>query len=567
MAEFIDLDRLLARGRAADARFARRGGSDLDFAWFANRAARWRDVFALVAGSRVAIFFEDSAEFAAALFGAWHAGKQAVLPADVLPDTLDRLRALVAAVAGDFPADAALQRVHAGDVADTLAAWSPLAADAIAVHVFTSGSTGTPTLIAKTVAQLCAEARAFEAAFAARVGGGCVLASVTHQHLYGLSFRLLWPLAAGRPFSGARLQFPEDLAAMLAVTPDAVLIASPAQLKRLPESLDWTRARQQLRAVFSSGGPLPDAALPLCARVLGRVPIEIYGSSETGAVAWRERPLQADVPWQALPGVEWRIDAERLALRAPWIAGDEWLESADRVAARESGFDLLGRGDRIVKIEEKRVSLQGIEQTLAASALVGEVRALVLGGERERIGVVVVPSEAGWQLHDREGRRALADALRKLLVGTLEAVVLPRHWRFPWALPTNAAGKTSDAALQRLFDPRRPHARLLEHGADAATLRIEVAASSPFFDGHFAGAPILPGVAQVDWAIRFARELFPLPAEFARIENLKFHDWIGAATEITLTLARIGNDAIRFHIASGERAHASGRIRFALATP
>lgn len=565
MAEFVDLNALLAHGRVADAALAWRTGRTLDFSWFASTAAAWRDAFAGVAGERVALYFEDSAEFAAALFGAWHAGKQAVLPADVLPDTRHRLRTLVAAVAGDFPVDAALPRLHAGALANATAPWTMLDPGAIAVHVFTSGSTGAPTLIAKTIAQLCAETRALDAAFAARIGRGCVHASVTHQHLYGLAFRLLWPLAAGRPFAATRLQFPEDLAAALAATPDAVLITSPAQLKRLPEQIDWARARSHLSAVFSSGGPLPETALPLCARVLGRVPIEIYGSSETGAVAWRERRAALDAPWQPLPGLELRIAEQQMELRAPWIAGSDWQRSADRVAARDGGFDLLGRGDRIVKIEEKRVSLQGIEHTLAASGLVAEVRALVLSGERERIGVVVVPSEAGWQRHDREGRRALANALRNLLVGTLETVVLPRHWRFPWALPTNATGKTSEAALSRLFDPRRPHARLLEHGADAATLRIEVAASSPFFDGHFAGAPILPGVTQIDWVIRFARELFALPAEFARIEHLKFHDWIGAGTEITLTLERAGADGIGFRIASAERAHASGRVRFAVA--
>lgn len=99
MAELFALHELLARGRDVDAPVAMRDRAVLRYAEFATCAAHWRQAFVQVAGARVALYFEDSAEFAAALLGAWHAGKDVVLPADVLPDTLRRLQPLVDAAA------------------------------------------------------------------------------------------------------------------------------------------------------------------------------------------------------------------------------------------------------------------------------------------------------------------------------------------------------------------------------------------------------------------------------------------------------------------------------------
>ncbi len=46
-------------------------------------------------------------------------------------------------------------------------------------------------------------------------------------------------------------------------------------------------AAKRLRAIFSSGGPLPFEVAQESKRLLGPVPIEVYGSSETGGIAWR----------------------------------------------------------------------------------------------------------------------------------------------------------------------------------------------------------------------------------------------------------------------------------------
>ena len=65
--------------------------------------------------------------------------------------------------------------------------------------IHTSGSNGEPVAIPRRLAQLDAEVRALQQAFGAGLDEALVLGTVSHQHIYGLLFRVLWPLAAGRP--------------------------------------------------------------------------------------------------------------------------------------------------------------------------------------------------------------------------------------------------------------------------------------------------------------------------------------------------------------------------------
>jgi acyl-coenzyme A synthetase/AMP-(fatty) acid ligase len=72
-------------------------------------------------------------------------------------------------------------------------------------------------------------------------------------------------------------------------------------------------------------------------------------------------------------------------------------------------FELLGRKDRIVKIEEKRVSLQAIEASLSGSTYVQEARAVVLEGARTEIAAVIVLSAAGTELLQKSSNHAHAE--------------------------------------------------------------------------------------------------------------------------------------------------------------
>lgn len=570
---------------------ARRAGALVDEAAFHAQARRWSAAFAsMAAGERVAgaphvaLHFEDTLEFAAALFGLWAAGGTAWLPGDLQPATLQALRGRVGALASDAPMtvpglveDAALRRIEPATAPDERT-FEPLDAEAERLVIFTSGSTGQPGAIPKRLRELFAEVDALEQAFGARLDGAEILGLVSHQHIYGLLYRVLWPLAAGRVLHAERLPYVETLLAALREGPRFAVVGSPAHLKRLPPADSAPQVEAgHLALIFSSGGPLPDDAVPDCRRLFGQAPLEVYGSSETGGVAWRQRDDGAPTTWTALPGIEWRADESgTLRIRSHHLPDPaEWFESADRVRLTADGFELLSRADRIVKIEGKRVSLQTIETVLRDSGWLDDLRVFVLEpGAREQLAVAAQLNEAGWAEHDARGKAAFAQVLRDRLAPHLERIALPRRWRFLSQLPVNAQGKVTVAALTRLFDPRRPGVRLLARSSNEVTLRLSVDASLPQFDGHFPGHPILPGVAQLDWVMLLAREWLPLPpagqatgqADFAGIDNLKFQQVISPGMTVELTLAFTA-PLLSFGYRSAAGVHAAGKIRLQGPTP
>jgi acyl-CoA synthetase (AMP-forming)/AMP-acid ligase II len=317
--------------RSPDALAGWRAGEAVTHAALLARVRAWVALGRRTGPAPVALYHEDSLEFAAALVGAWLAGKTVWLPADVLPATCAALAGNVDAFWGGFPATCAPR--SPSDAVD--ADWRAPAPDFPALVVFTSGTTGAPVPIPKRLSQLTSELDALEAQFGAALGDAAVVSTVSHQHIYGLLFRVLWPLAAGRPVHAARHEYPETLAPALAARP-ALLLASPAHLKRLPDHLDWRGAAANLRAVFSSGGMLEAEAARHAGALLGRTPIEVYGSSETGGIAWRRRNDSADEGWTPLPGVAWQSGADGLlavrSRRRARTAGWSW-PTASRTGA------------------------------------------------------------------------------------------------------------------------------------------------------------------------------------------------------------------------------------------
>src|SRR5258705_4775011 len=568
MAERLDILSLLNSAASSGRTVAWRRGKPVSAGEFISRVRAARSLFERAAGQAFALYHGDAVEFAAALFGAWHARKTIYLPGDNLPGTCASLRPSVDGYLGEFDSAWAPMILTAENCAESAEALKSFDPDFPGVMLYTSGTTGAPEAIPKKLAQLAAEVATLEAQFAGEVGSADIIATVSHQHIYGLLFNVLWPLTAGRAIHAQNLSFLEELAT---ADRECVLVSSPAHLKRLPESYAWPRATKRLRAIFSSGGPLPFEVAKETQRLLGRVPIEVYGSSETGGIAWRRQETKTNDAWTPFPGVNWRIDAEEqvLEVRSANLPDREWFRTADRAAAvGNHGFILRGRVDRIAKIEGKRISLSAIESLLSASPLVSNARALALEGRRQRIAAFVVPSEEGRRKLACPGKLAVNRALRGVLSNSIEAAGLPRLWRYLDALPVNAQGKTTYSELIALLDREQPlrttpRRQLIEKSTQHAVLELTGPSDLLYFDGHFPGRPILPGVVQLDWVIRYGRECFDLPPEFRGVHGLKFHRIIPPDMPFILELDhRPEKSSLSFKITSALGTHASGRGPF-----
>jgi len=505
---------------------------------------------------RLALHLEDAGELAVALFGAWRAGVSVLLPADLQAQTRERWADHVDGWLTDQPGDLHLRELHADPLPPAL-----LDLDQCRLSLCTSGSSGEPKLIEKRLRQLANEIQALESLWGAELGQACIIGSVASQHIYGLLFRVLWPLSAGRSFVRKQLPFPEDLQRSSREHPAFAWVASPALLKRMGDNLDWP-ALSAVRRVFSSGGALPgEAAASLHAR-LGQWPTEILGSSETGGIAWR----QGENHWQAFDGVRLEQDGDgALLISSTYMPPGHIEHSADAVRMSEDGrFELLGRLDRIVKLEEKRISLPLLEQALTCHAWVNEARLGVIQEKRASLGALVVLNAAGLNALRNQGRRSLTQTLREHLRPHCEAIALPRRWRLLRQLPLNAQGKLPQADVQALLlapRVRQPEVMNQQMIDGVLHLDLHVPADLAYFSGHFPSAPVLPGVVQVDWAMALGQRLLDLPPKFAGMEVLKFQQLVRPGDEISLTLrfdAERGK--LYFTYRNSEAACSSGRI-------
>ena len=217
----LPIARLLATGRAADHAVAMRGDQVLRHGRFAAeaagaaarlRAGRWHSAVLLA---------EDSWQFAVGLLGTLHAGLTAVLPPNPT--------AALAVMSAD-PDAVLLDAAWLGAVEPTAAAFAPLDAARCRIVFFTSGSTGTPKRVPRSLAGLQAELDGFQVLWGGTSGCGPVRATVSHQHLYGLTFKVLWPLSAGRPFATDTHETWEAVLPLL--DDETMLVCSPAHLPR-----------------------------------------------------------------------------------------------------------------------------------------------------------------------------------------------------------------------------------------------------------------------------------------------------------------------------------------------
>lgn len=72
--------------------------------------------------------------------------------------------------------------------------------------------------------------------------------------------------------------------------------------------------------------------------------------------------------------------------------------------------------------------------------------------------------------------------------------------------------------------------------ADRTELDLEVPAAIPWFEGHFPGTPVLPGVVLIGWAVHHAHTLHGLGPAIAALEQVKFKRPVLPGARLTLVL-------------------------------
>lgn len=539
-------------------------------------------------GDRALVVVDDGYALAVALLALWRGGKVAVIPPNGEPGTLARLRPDVGAILSDRASLLAAGGLHpeapGRDGEDGDVSWPDLDRDAPACELFTSGTTGDGKPVLKRLRHLDDEVAVLERSLGGPLEGAAILGTASPLHLYGLLFRVLWPLVAGRVLDAETPLLPSELLARLGTGDAFALVSTPAHLRRLARHERLGTLAGRCRAVFSSGGPLPGDTAESVATALGVGVVEIYGSTETGGIATRTRRTLRDEPaWTPLPGVDvwWEAGSGRAVVRSPFVTGGteeadgrERFVTGDAIASEpDGGFRLEGRVDRVVKVGEKRLSLPEMEARLREHRFVDDARLVMVerGGEL-RVAAAVVPSAEGLTLLGDAERRRLAEPILAHLAELFDRVLLPRAFRFVRTLPSDVRGKEATAAaLRALFEgaaadaSREPEIQGERRGPGRIERALRVPEDLVFLEGHFPGRPVVPGVVILGWALDAAKALVGRDVALSVLERLKFQEMLQPGDSFDLVVG-VAGDAFEFEAHAGARRLAWGRGRL-LETP
>lgn len=429
------------------------------------------------------------------------------------------------------------------------------------VEFQTSGSTGTPKVIQKTLASLSLDAqmlaKTFHAIFEKRP---TFVASIQSQHMYGK----LW-LETLQPLTGCsrhpeQIDGWETLLKCQALYSSIIFVTTPSFLAELIAQRHAFTPMHNIAAIITSGSFLRPELSAAVKEHFGVSPIEIYGSTETGSIAWRQQ-ARSDT-WEVFEGVHTAVTTDGgLAVSSPFCVTTPFVVQDAVTFTDDSHFILHGRKDRHVKILEHLVALSEVEDVACQHPYVEHACALASPTDVTRIWIMIVPSSEGRDVLATQGYQSMIRELRHAFGERLPAYAVPRRFRFVRALPYTAQGKLPVSVLLPAFMTERqePVVFSWELHQDQLTATFAYPQDVCFFQGHFPGAPILPGVAQLFTVRSFIRQAFGVFVD-GDIKRLKFQQPILPGQRITATIQRKQETAFNFALTSDLGPCASGTL-------
>jgi acyl-coenzyme A synthetase/AMP-(fatty) acid ligase len=243
---------------------------------------------------------------------------------------------------------------------------------------FTSGTTATPRGALKTKAMLTLEATA-QLDYLSKYDFNSLLITVPLYHIYGYLFGYEIAKLAGCDIYTKELFMPQNIMDFTASNRSAC-VTTPVFLKamlKMSERIDLSSS-----LFISSTGAMNESEVGAFYEKFGAEIIQIYGSTETGGVATRERNSKF---WTPLDGVTFETDINlRLSVSSPYVSKEIFedelsnlpglLQTSDIVRLHDVGFEIVGRSFELLKIGGKRVSVLEIEAKLEENSQISEAQ-------------------------------------------------------------------------------------------------------------------------------------------------------------------------------------------------
>ncbi len=340
-----------------------------------------------------------------------------------------------------------------------------------AILQLTSGSTGEPKIARQPLRNVLTGGRTYQQVFG-MTDRDAIVVPIPLAHSFGLIGGLVAGLVSGAPlWTMSRFNVRHVLEAIDGGC--TVMLGTPLVYRMLAPVLQREPGSPRPRIALSSGGPIDPELAAQAAAALGAPVRQIYGSTETGLIAYQPAasaasPWPADSVGVAAPGVRLRVeasdeagdaDAGQLYVHTPTLftgylgapspsrTSDGFYDTGDLARVDEEGrIFLSGRKATFVNIGGRKVNPRRIERIIVGHRGVREVHVYGVAGTGARSGeqelhaaVVLTP---GTEIAE------LAAYCRSRLVG----YEVPRHFHALDQLPRTALGKVDSRQVAALTD-------------------------------------------------------------------------------------------------------------------
>lgn len=417
------------------------------------------------------------------------------------------------------------------------------------VEFRTSGSTGCSKTIVKSAASLAADVEMLHRSFPDLFGAKpYLLTTILPEHMFGTLWRVRLPALAGCEVHDATIVSVEELAAAARGREKTLLVTTPSFLEKAVESEDFLSLKASLTGIVTSGSLLNAGLSRRIMELTGISPTEIFGSTETGSVAWRRQ--ENGEAWTLFDAVEAelsddgriKVDSE-FSVERPYVMGD----CAQFVSPR--AFMLLGRADRNVKILEKYVSLPQLEAAMERHPYVAKAHAVASDEAVARIRAIVELSGEG-KAALKSGTYSRLTAKIKRDLASIEPFAFPRRIRYLNSFPYNEQGKLVRSQILPILESRyqEPVSENESGGEDAFSADLTFIPDAEYFDGHFSSFKILPGVVQLDYVCRCIRRRWRKAAFSGEVSRLKFQRPVLPGEQVRLEVERLDAERFRFSL-------------------
>lgn len=426
----------------------------------------------------------------------------------------------------------------------------------IAAIAFTSGSTGSPRPNLKTWGSLVSIAQKTGVRIKTSNSDArmTIVATVPHQHMYGLETSILLPIQHGWAFASERPFFPEDIRATLSQIPSPrLLVSTPIHLR---SCVTEQATFPTIEAILSATAPLSESLAHEAEKMFRSTIVEIYGFAEAGTIATRQ--TVRETPWKLLDGLSLSTRQGEIELEAPYHPVP--IPIPDTVTLQSpQEFLLDGRPGSLINIGGHRASLDDLSIQLTSIDGVNDAVFYLPQTTQDSVSRLIAFAVAPGKTEDH----ILANLRTKIA-----PAFLPRPLYLVDSLPRNSTGKLPADALTALVyshtsinDTTKPSAPSIPTSTE---ITVTIGSDHPSLSGHFPGKPVVPGVVILSEVLDAIRQDEGTSIALLEAQSVKFHSPLQPNVPLTITLDPRQEQERTFSCKVGSTLVSSGQIRYRL---